>query len=474
MRVIISLLLILGSTLTGSRVDAYESSDSSVEFLQRLSDGIADVAAKVKPGVVAIISEKTVNVVVMDPFHGTPFEHFFDFPRRQPREREFPQQGQGSGVIVRHQGDYYILTNNHVIKDADEIQIRLTDDRYFEAEVVGADSLSDLALLKIDASDLPHVPMGDSDGLREGEMVMAVGNPFGYAHSITYGIVSALGRGRFGNEYGSFIQTDAAINPGNSGGALVNLKGELVGINTAIITRSGGYQGIGFAIPVNLARSVMEQLIEHGEVRRGLLGVEIGDVDPLTAEALAMESTQGVLINKVLPGRAADKAGVQRGDVVLAVDGRPVRNVTELKSLIGATPPGTRVGLLVLREGKKKKIEVELEQLTEEAFAASSVPDRADEGKLGLEVQELAPEIARQLGYEGEKGVVVSQVESGSEAARRGLRRGDLIQEVNRRPVDTLEDFEKEMGKVKPGEAVLLLIRRDGATRFLGLRIPKE
>lgn len=473
MRKVTVFLVILCVGLFNFQAEAYESG-GSLEQLQQFSDAFAELATKVTPGVVAIVSEKTVNVAAHDQFRGTPFEHFFGTPRRgQPREREFQQHGQGSGVIVRHSEEYYILTNNHVVRNADEIQVQMADDRYFDAEVVGTDSLSDLAVLKIDAGSLLAIPFGDSDALRVGEMVLAIGNPFGYEHSVTSGIVSALGRGRSVQEYGSFIQTDAAINLGNSGGALINLRGELIGINTAIVSRNGGYQGIGFSIPVNLVKDVMEQLIEHGEVRRGLLGVEIGNIDPITAEALGMENTQGVLINRVIADRAAGKAGVKRGDVVLAVDGELVRNATELKSLIGATLPGVRVELRILRDGREKKIKVTLDQLTEEVIASRSV-DRTERDRLGLGVQELTPEIARQLGYEEEKGVLVSQVERGSEAARRGLRRGDLIQEVNHQPVDSVEDYEDALARVEPGEAVLLLIRRNGYTRFIGLRMSEE
>ena len=468
------LLLVLCVGLSGVQVDAYEGTSENVAFLQKLSDGVAEVAAQVTPGVVAILSEKTVKVSMQDPFKGTPFEGFSPHRNMPQREREYRQDGQGSGVIVRHKGEYYILTNNHVVKGADDIQVQLADDRYFDAEVVGTDSLSDLAVLRIDAQKLPAVTLGDSDGLRVGEMVLAVGNPLGYEHSVTYGIVSALGRDRFGAEYGSFIQTDAAINPGNSGGALVNLRGELMGINTAIVSRSGGYQGIGFAIPANLVKNVMGQIVEHGEVRRGLLGVKIDNIDYVTAEALGMKNTQGALIYEVVPGRAAEKAGIEEKDVVLAVDGKPVRNDTELRSVIGRTPPGTRVELLILRGGKKKKIAVTLEQLTEEVFAESREPDRADENSLGLELQELTPEIARELGYEGEKGALVSGVRPRSEAARRGLRRGDLIQEVKNRQIEGLDDFEAALDKIEPGEAVLMVVRRGRNTRFVGLKMPAE
>ena len=356
-------LAVLCTALSSVQAEAYDSAEEGLEQLQQLSDAFASVAARVEPGVVAIVAEKTMGVASRDPFQGTPFERFFGNPRGfRPREESRPQGGQGSGVIVRHEDDYYILTNNHVVKGADEIWVELTDERHFEAEVVGADSLSDLAVLKVDAEDLPVVPLGDSDELKVGQWVLAVGNPFGYEHTVTSGIVSALGRRRFGDEYGSFVQTDAAINPGNSGGPLVNLRGEVVGINTAIAGAGSRFRGgivdnagIGFAIPVNLVRDVLQQLVEHGEVRRGLLGVFIKDISPVMAEALGMENTQGVLIDKVIADGAAEKAGVEQGDVVLALDGKSVRSTTELKSRIGQTSPGTRVELLVLRDEKEAR-----------------------------------------------------------------------------------------------------------------------
>ena len=254
----------------------------NLQFLRQMSDGFAEVVAQVKPGVVKITTEGTVNVEGRSPWRGTPWEDFFD----RPRELE----GQGSGVRVNFNGDQYILTNNHVIRHADNIRVETTDSRFFEAEIVGRDPLSDIAVLKVAAEDLPAVAMGDSDQLREGEWVIAIGNPLEFAHSVTTGIISALGRGRFSmSEYGSFIQTDAAINPGNSGGALVNLRGELIGINTAIVSRSGGNIGLGFAIPINLVKGVVAQLVEHGEVRRGLLGVIIGNLDPLVAEIMGLD-----------------------------------------------------------------------------------------------------------------------------------------------------------------------------------------
>ena len=459
---------------------AHATVEEKLAQLQQFSDGFALVASTVTPGVVAIESRQNVNgeEQSQNPFDGTPFEDFF-----QQSPHRFgpppPREGQGSGVIVNYKVKYYILTNFHVVRGADELEVKLEDGRDFPAEVVGTDSLSDVAVLKVEAQTLPAVNMGNSDRLRVGEWVLAIGNPFGLEHSVTAGIVSASGRSRLSRaDYGSFIQTDAAINPGNSGGALVNLRGELVGINTAIISRSGGYQGIGFAIPVNLVKNVMGQLVEHGEVRRGLLGVTIDNLDRVTAEALGLDKTQGVLIQKVVPGGAAEKAGVKQGDVVLEVDGKPVRDVVELKSLIGETPPGTRVDLLVVRGEEQRHVGVVLDQLTAEVLARNDEPAADGEGhadRLGLAVKGLTPQTAEHLGYEGQSGVVVIGVRPNSPAARRGLRRGDLIQEVNRRPVGNTEEYEQALAAAaKRSKSVLFTVRRGENINLVAVPIPAE
>lgn len=437
--------------------------------LQKWSDGFAEIVAQVKPGVVAIATESRVQEENPN-YRGTPFEFFF---RRYPRG--MPRQGQGSGVIVSHEGEYFILTNYHVIRGADEITVELADERHFPAEVVGTDSLSDLAALRIDAGDLPSVSWGRSADLRVGEWVLAVGNPFALEHTVTQGIISALGRDRFSiEEYGSFIQTSAAINPGNSGGPLVNLKGELVGINTAIVTRSGGDQGIGFAIPVDLARDVLSQLIESGEVRRGLLGIDIRNINALMAEALEMENTRGVLVTGVREGSGAEQAGLQVDDVIVAVDGDPVRNTTELKSRIGATPPGTEVEIGFLRDGKRKRVSVELGEVTHEALATGrSGGEETETSSLGLRLRDLTPEVAERFGYdEAEGGVLITGVRSGSEAARRGLGRGDLIIQVNRQPVRSVKEYREVIELLDSGAAVLFRVRRGEANRLIALRLP--
>jgi serine protease Do len=435
----------------------------NLQLLRQMSDGFAELAAQVKPGVVKITTEGTEEGRVF----GLPWGRPFRVPDQERR-------GQGSGVVAEFDGQQYIITNNHVISRAEDIRVEGTDSRFFAAEVVGRDSLSDVAVLKIDAADLPTLTLGDSDQLREGEWVMAIGNPLGFAHSVTMGTVSALGRDRFGPEYGSFIQTDAALNKGNSGGALVNLRGELVGINTAITSNDGGNIGIGFAIPINLVKHVAEQLIKHGEVRRGLLGVHIRDLEPLLAEAMGLDNTQGVLIDRVRSGQAADKAGVKRDDIVLEVDGQPVHNAVDLRSQIGRTAPGEEVELLVLRDGERKRIEVELEALTEETLATSAGARDSNEaqGPLGIRVENLKDEWAERLGYEDESGVVIVRVARGSEAAKRGLHRGMLIQEVNDEQVETVEDYEDALEEIEPGSAFMMRVLGERGTRLIGMRMP--
>lgn len=451
-------LFILSLAIAGNA----RASDN-MQLLRQMSDGFAELAAQVKHGVVKITTESTEEGRV------------FDLPWRRPfRAPDQWHQGQGSGVIVEFDGQQYVITNNHVIRRADNIRVEATDSRFFAAEVVGRDTLSDVAVLKIDAENLPTLTLGDSDQLREGEWVMAIGNPLGFAHSVTMGTVSALGRDRFGREYGSFIQTDAALNKGNSGGGLINLRGELVGLNTAITSNDGGNIGIGFAIPVNLVKHVAEQLIEHGEVRRGLLGVRIDNLDPLLAEAMGLDNTQGVLIRNVVSGRAADKAGVKRDDIVLEVDGQPVHNAVDLRSQIGRTAPGVEVELLVLREGEKKRVKVELESLTEEALASAAEPRDSNEarGPLGIRVEDLKDEWAERLGYQDESGVVIVQVARGSEAAKRGLRRWMLIQQINGEWVETVAEYEDVLEAIEPGDAFMVRVLGTQGTRLVGLRMP--
>ena len=483
MRRFIPLLLVLCIGLPGLQRDAY---GGGLERLQEVSDGLAELAARVNPAVVAIKMEKTVRVAGGDDrFRGTPFEDFFGrhpFFRMPEGPREDFQEGLGSGVIVSEDG--YILTNNHVITGrdresvADRITVELVDKRSFEAEVIGRDPATDLAVLKIDGDDLASVPYGDSDGLRVGEIVMAVGNPFGQLHTVTRGIVSAKGRDVDLAQYEDFIQTDAAINPGNGGGALVNTRGELVGINTAIIGAGSGFggnvgsAGIGFAIPVNMARNIMDQLIEYGEVQRAYLGVLPQDIDEDMASAFGIDPYQGVLISKVEDDTPAAEAGLEREDIILEVDGERMKSADELRNRIAEYAPGTMVELRVLRDGREKEFQVKLGDRKDIQVAVQTTPSQAEE--LGLQVQELTEELAQRLGYEDAEGVLVTGVKRGSPAGRAGLRQGDLIQEVNREPVRNLREFRQGLDASEDKGTVLLLVRRGEYTRFVALRLPEK
>ena len=479
----IALVVLLCSGMAGQPGPTHGSTalaqdNPTLGLLQTMSEGFADVAARTTPGVVAISTERIEVIHRNNPFRGTPWGPRFNVPDSSEQHRE----GSGSGVIVEHDGDHYILTNNHVVEGAKSIRVELTDARHFEATVVGADTLSDLAVLEIDADGLPAVPWGTSADLRVGEWVLAIGNPFGLEHSVSAGIVSALGRDRTPRgpgrltDYGSFIQTDAAINPGNSGGPLINLKGELVGINTSIISsaRDPGNKGIGFAIPVDLAVNVIGQLVEYGEVRRGLLGAHIRDLNPIMAEAVGLASTNGVLVVQLTPEGPAERAGLQPGDVILSMDGAETRTVTELRSRIGATPPGTEVTIRLTRAGKEKEVDVELGELSDSAFASAPAADEEPEetGSLGLRLRAVTSEDADKYGYEKGSGVLISQVRKGSQAGRAGLRPGDLIVKIAYKEVASIDDYERIVGELESGTAVLFEIRRGAETTFVPLRVP--
>ena len=465
-------LCVIGSSLSAQALPAAQA-----RVLKEYSDALAALAAEVKPAVVAIKTETEMAATGHDQFRGRPFEDFFGqhpFFKQQPGQNG-PRMGLGSGVIASDKG--YILTNNHVIAAGgddvvDLITVELPDKRSFEAKVVGRDPLTDIAVLKIDATDLISIPFGDSDALRVGELVVAVGSPFGQLHTVTSGLVSALGRASGGTHYEEYIQTDAAINPGNSGGALVNSAGELIGINTAIVSRSGGYEGIGFAIPSNLVRNVMGQLIEQGEVRRGFLGIGIQEVTDDLAKIMGLDKPHGVLVNDVNDDSAAKEAGLEVGDIILNVDGQTTDSVAELRNTIAHTAPGTKVKLLVWRDGKERSFISTLTALGASELARA--PSQRHSERLGLRVQELSEEIAEQLGYEKERGVLVAGVKRGSRAARQGLRSGDLIIEVNRRRIESIADYERELEE-SDGTVVLLVVDgRQKFTKFVALKLPRE
>lgn len=459
----------------------------------------ADIADEVIPTVVSVTSTKIDTVIYRDPFsqffYNNPFEEFFGAPRRkqqqkrpQERQEERRTSGVGSGVIVSKDG--YILTNYHVVGDADEITVETHDEREFEAKIVGVDSLSDVAVIKIKekVNDLPVAYLGDSGKLRPGDWVLAVGNPFNLSSTVTTGIVSALGRHQSGiSMYQNFIQTDAAINPGNSGGALVNIEGELIGINTMIYTRSGGYMGIGFAIPINMARRIMEQLIYKGAVSRGWLGVQISDIDHAMKEALGLKTRKGVLINDVFDGQPAKKAGIKTGDVVLTIDGIETKGANSLRNTVAGITPGKKVPVEIIRNGKKMKLTVTLASRDEKEIEKSSSKDKKTEDKkpaevdvtkkVGFKVGNITREMRDRLGLGAKvKGIVVLDIAPSSWAARKGLRKYDIIKKVKVQNndfviVNDLKVFKKIISRAKSKDSILLYVEREGQSFFIAFKV---
>ncbi len=443
--------------------------------LAQFNNAFINIANKVTPSVVTI---QTEQVIKHPNVQGQPFEDFFgnDFWNRFFPRGNLKRDVLGSGVIVRKDG--YILTNNHVVENADEITITLYDGREFKAKDVKTDPQTDLALIKVDDDNLPAIQLGNSDELKVGEWVLAIGSPFGeeLQHTVTAGIVSAKGRTDIisKNNYEDFIQTDAAINPGNSGGALVNLYGQLVGINTAIATRSGGNQGIGFAIPVNMATKVMNDLIEKGHVVRAWLGVYIQTVDNDMAKSLGMDKPYGAMVNKVESGGPADKAGLEQGDVIIKLDGKEVQNSSDLRNRIANSTVGSKHTLTVLRDGKQKDITVKLEELPKD-IAQSGTEEQTQTKDFGLTLKNVTPNLAQQYNLKVDSGVLVTNVESGSVAADKGIQPGDVITHIGvDNKIDNLDDYHKIMDKHKPGDAVLLSIQRGDNTFFVGLTIPEK
>ena len=439
----------------------------------------ADLAEHMSPSVVNISSTQEVKSRgpqgpgggpgqgEEDPFgefYG-PFERFFGQPHRP-----FKAKSLGSGFVIDSSG--YILTNNHVVENADEIVVKLSNGKEFKAKVAGRDAKTDIALIEIkgDAKDLPAVKLGDSNSLRVGQWVVAIGNPFGLENTVTVGIVSAMGRHINQGPYDNFIQTDAAINPGNSGGPLLNTKGDVVGINTAIFSRGGGNIGIGFAIPINLAEEVVPQLKEKGHVTRGWLGVMIQKVTPDIAESLNLEEARGALVADVVKDGPADAAGLKQGDVIVEFDGKPINDSAELPLLVAREGVGKTVRLKVLRDKESHEFTVKIAELKEEEASENGGSSSED---LGLAVQTLTPELSENLNLDKTlKGVVVTQVEPGSPAGEAGLRRGDVILEVNRKPVKTASAYQKIVREAGKGKSLLFLVRRGDNTIFLALKPP--
>ncbi len=428
-------------------------------------DWVADVAAKVIPSVVNISSMKTV--AQQSPFFSDPFFREF-FGGGVPRERV--QRALGSGVILSSDG--YIVTNNHVVGGADKVEVRLSDARVFQATIVGTDPKSDVAIIKINKTGLPSIKIGDSTRLRIGDFVLAVGNPFGLEQTVTMGIISALGRSGLGiTDYENFIQTDAAINPGNSGGALVNMRGELIGINTAILSRTGGNVGIGFAIPVNLAISIKQSIDKYGKVVRGWLGVTVQEITPELAGSLGLTSVKGALINEVMKGSPSEKAGIKRGDVIVAIDGQPVNNSASMRFLISEVMPGATVKVKVIRDGKDKVIPVVIGDLAKAQVPEHQVLIKDNKFLEGATVADLTPAIRETMEIDAKiQGVMVIDVANNSAAARTGLKPGDVILSINSRNTRNLKELEQVVDAVKSIKMSISLYREGMAMTMTIIR----
>ncbi|MDH4322020.1 MAG: DegQ family serine endoprotease [Desulfobulbaceae bacterium] len=442
----------------------------------------ADLAEKLGPTVVNIYTTQTVKA---RPQRGNPFGNEMEIPEQfrrffgipdgadprnpapPPQQREMKRTSLGSGVIISKDG--YIVTNNHVVENAEEINIRLTNLEEYDAKLIGRDPKTDLALIKIEPKNgLPVAEFGDSEKLRVGDWVLAIGNPFGLEQTVTAGIVSAKGRTLGSTPYENFIQTDASINPGNSGGPLFDLDGRMVGINTAIYSRSGGNIGIGFAIPVKMAENVIGQLKEHGTVVRGWLGVMIQQVTPDLAKKFNLNRPIGALVGEVSPGGPAEKAGIMGGDVIVAYDGKEVTQMSMLPSMVAQTKVGATVNVTVIRDGKNKSLPVTIAKLAEDKIAGEqAAPDAGRD--FGITAQELTPELAKSLGIDEDGGVIVADVEPDSPAAGADIHRGDLILEINRQPVKKIQDYAAALEKNKKGESILLLVKRGDHKRFVVL-----
>ncbi len=438
-----------------------------------LGQAFVEVARKVQPSVVNITTEKTITMRPWDRFgedffKGSPFEEFFRGfgfgPREKGKEYRHKQRSGGSGVIVDKEG--YILTNNHVIEGADKVKVRLNDGREFTATVKGQDPRTDLAVLHIKAKDLPVATLGDSDKLEVGEWAIAIGSPFGLEHTVTVGVISAKGRSGLGTgTYEDFIQTDASINPGNSGGPLVNIDGEVIGINAMIIQPG---TGIGFAIPINMAKQILNDLIKTGKVVRPWLGLSVQDLTPEMVEHFKVKEKEGVLVGQVHPNTGAEKAGLQSGDIIKSVDDKPVKNVNELIKEIQKKKVGQKVKLNLIRDGKPLTVEV----------ITSAMPDKPEiskevevEEKLGAKVQELTPQLAARYRITGVKrGIVIISIEEGSIADEIGLQEGDVILEINRKKVETLKDFEKAIKDANFEKGVIFYLHRRGSSFYLSYK----
>jgi len=441
------------------------------------NNGFVEIANKVGPAVVQIKADKVEKRTVSTWGEEWPFddwwERFFGVPRE--REQEFRATSFGSGFFISPDG--YILTNNHVVENAETVNVYTISKDEYKAKIVGTDPKTDLALLKVEASNLPYAQLGDSSQCQVGEWVIAIGNPLGMEHTVTAGIISAKGRQLRGSlnlpEYQDFIQTDTAINRGNSGGPLVNMRGEVIGVTSIILAPTGGNIGIGFAIPSNLAKKIIEQLKKNGRVIRGFLGVIVSDVTEDVKKLLKLETKEGALVHNVQPGTPAEEAGLKVYDVILAIDGKPVKDSNDLKFKIAEIPPGKEIELKIFRDGEVKKLKAKIAELEPEEEAQ---PQATADKDIGITVQELTPQLARRYGFQTEEGLLITKVKRYSVAAEASLQRGDIILEVNRKTVRKIRDLEKILRNLKSGDPVMLRIRRETRDGFsdyiITLRLP--
>ena len=469
-------VFIFSVLLLTTAAGALAGDDENIALLDKTGKAFAAVGKKAQPAVGYIGVEKSIHAAgganPYDFFNDPFFERFFGPQFRHPRvphRRQFKQRAAGSGFIITKDG--YILTNNHVVADADKITVRLSDEREFKAKVVGTDPQSDVALIKIDGKNLPVLPLGNSDKIQVGEWVIAIGNPFELMQTVTVGVVSAKGRNRMGiSEYENYIQTDAAINPGNSGGPLLNIHGEAIGINSAIFSKSGGYMGIGFAIPINMAKNIEQQLLKNGKVTRGWLGVIIQDMNEDLARSFNLKTDKGVLISEVSKDSPADKAGLKQGDVVQAIDGKAVENVAGLRNTIAMTAPGTKLVLKIIRDGKTYSIPVTIGRQPADFESMAKSVGASPLAKMGLTLQNLTPELADQFGYQKGQGVLIAGVDPDSPAGRVGLQAGQLIEEVNKIRVHNLRELKKALRRTKNKKQVLLRVRAGEYSQYVVLR----
>jgi serine protease Do len=435
-----------------------------------LNQAYVQIAQKVSPSVVRVSSVKTVPTSTSEDLEPLLKQFpFFPFGEQLPKQfRQHPQSQQtmmGSGFIVSPDG--LIMTNNHVVKDMKDIKVTLPGNREYKAKIVGADPESDIALIKIDAKGLPAVAWGDSSKLHVGEIVVAVGNPFGLSGTVTKGIVSAMGRTNVGIiGYEDFIQTDAPINPGNSGGPLVNIRGEVIGINTAIASQTGGYMGVGFAIPSDSAKMVMDQLLKSGKVERGLLGVNIQDVTEALAKSFGRPDANGALVSQVVPGSPAEKAGVKTGDIVLDFNGTPITGSAQLKNMVGQTKVGAAAKLSIWRDKKTVTVNVTIAHRTAEVMAAAA-PKAETSAELGVTVEKMTPKVASKLGLKEHKGLIIKEVNPEGRGAAMGLTKGDVILEVDSKPISSVPEFNNEVEQAKKNGVIRLTIQRGSATIYL-------